>query len=182
MTARRSRNLGDLLVHSEYTRTISYNWLTSSKPPFGMHACGHCKICKYVHQTNQFTNPRGGKDFKIKQFINCSTTRVIYMLTCPCNKNYIGKTKRALRIRIGEHIAGIKKDDERPISLHFAKFHNRDPKGLTVKGIYRLNLPTRRGDYDTILLQKEKMWTYYMDSMTPKGLNTECSLQSFLEK
>lgn len=105
------------------------------------------------------------------------------MLTYPCNKKYIGKTKRSLRIRIGEHIAGIKKkDDERPIPQHFAKFHNRDPKGLTVKGIYRLNLPARRGDFNTILLQKEKMWTYYLDSMVPEGLNTECSLQPFLEK
>lgn len=33
-------------------------------------------------------------------------------------------------------------------------------KGSVVKGIYVLNLPLRRGDFDTILLQKEKMWIY----------------------
>lgn len=105
------------------------------------------------------------------------------MLTCPCNKIYIGKTKLQLLVRIGEHISSIKKkDDARLNPLHFAKFHNGDPKGLTVKGIYVLNLPPRRGDFDTILLQKEKMWTYYLDSLVPKELNTECSLQPFLEK
>lgn len=109
------------------------------------------------------------------------------MLTCPCNKNYIGKTKRQLRVRIGEHISGIRnkkknKEDDRPIPVHFAKFHDSNPRGLTVKGIYVLNLPPRRGDFKTILLQKEKMWTYYLDSLAPKGLNTECSLQPFLEK
>lgn len=29
-------------------------------------------------------------------------------------------------------------------------------RGLKVKGIYSLNLPTRRGDFDRILIQKEK--------------------------
>lgn len=183
MTAKRSNNLGDLLVHSEYTWTINKKWLTSSRMSPGMYKCGHCNICRYVHQTNVFPNPCGGNDYKIKQFINCSTTRVIYMLTCPCNKTYVGKTKWALRVRIVEHIARIKKkEDERPIPQHFAKYHNRDPKGLMVKGIYRLNLPARRGDFDTILLQKEKMWTYYLASMVPKGLNIEFSLQPFLEK
>lgn len=183
LTAKRSNNLGDLLVHSEYTRTTQKNWLSDFKISPGMYKCGHCNICKYVHQTNVFPNPRGGADFKIKQFINCSTTRVVYTLVCPCNKTYVGKTKRPLRVRIREHITGIKKlNDERPISQHFAQFHNRDPRGLMVKGIYRLNLPTRRGDFDTILLQKEKMWTYYLEAMAPNGLNIECSLQPFLEK
>lgn len=183
LTARRACNLGDVLVHSEYIRTTSESWLIRSKPPPGMHACEHCSICRYVHQTDVFANPCGGKNYNIKQFINCSTTQVIYMLTCPCNQIYIGKTKRQLRIRIGEHIGSIKKkDDDRPIPLHFARLYNGDPKGLMVQGIYVLNLPPRRGGFDTILLQKEKMWTYYLDSMVPKGLNTECSLQPFLEK
>lgn len=68
------------------------------------------------------------------------------------------------------------------IPIHFAKFHIGDPKGLLVKGIYVLNLPSRRGDFDTILLQKEKMWTYHLDSLVPKGLNTEFSLQPFFQK
>lgn len=106
-----------------------------------MHACGHCNICKYVHKTDVFTNTDGTKKCKIKQFINCSTTSVIYMLCCLCNKMYIGKTKRQLRIRIGEHIASIKKqDDERPLALHFTQFHQGNPNGVTVKGVYVLNL------------------------------------------
>lgn len=183
LTARRARNLGDVLVHSDHKRTLNENWLSRFKPPQGMHACGHCNICKYIHQIDVFANPCGGKAYKIKHFINCSTTRVIYMLTYPCNKIYIGKTKRQLCIRIRKHIGSIKKkDDDRPIPIHFTKFHNGDPKGLLVKGIYVLNLPPRRGDFDTILLQKEKMWTYYLDSLVPKGLNTKFSLQPFLQK
>lgn len=93
----------------------------------------------------------------------------------------MGKTKRQPKVRIGEHVQSIiNKDDERPIPLHFLKFHGGDPSGLTFKGIYRLNLPLRRGDFDRILCQKEKMWIYTLDSMCPKGLNNECNLSVFL--
>lgn len=103
------------------------------------------------------------------------------MLCCPRNKIYIDKTKRQLCIRIGEHIASINKDDDCPLVLHFTQFHLGNQKGLTVKGIYVLNQPLRRGDFDTILLQKEKMWIYNLGSLIQQGLNNECNLQPFLE-
>lgn len=44
---------------------------------------------------------------------------------------YVGKTKRQLKKRISEHIQSInKKDDERPLALHFLNFHGGDPNGL----------------------------------------------------
>lgn len=104
------------------------------------------------------------------------------MLTCPCGKIYVGKTKRQLKIRIGGHIQSIiKKEDERPLSLYFVNFHGGDPRGLLVKGIYRLNLPSRRGDFDRILYQKEKIWIFNLNSLQPLGLSTECNLSVFLE-
>lgn len=92
---------------------------------------------------------------------------------------YVGKTKRQLRIRIGEHITSIKKkDDERPLAMNFNQCHQGDPKRLMVRSISVLNLPTRRGDFDTILLQKD---LYTLGSLVPHGLNNECNLQTFLE-
>lgn len=108
---------------------------------------------------------------------------VIYMLTYPCGLIYVGKTKRQLKVRVGEHVQRIiKKDDECPLSLHFLKVHGGEPKGLKCKGIYRLNLPPTRGDFDRILYQKEKMWIFNLNSMQPFGLNNECNLSVFLEQ
>lgn len=67
-----------------------------------------------------------------------------------------------------------------PLALHFADFHGGITAGIKVKGIYTLNLPPRRGDFDTILLQKEKMWIFRLKTLVPLGLNTECSFQPFL--
>lgn len=70
-------------------------------------------------------------------------TRVIYSITCPCNKFYIGKPKRHLRVRKGEHIREMKeKEPEQPLAQHFQKVRG-GCEGIKVKGIYTLNLPPR---------------------------------------
>lgn len=122
--------------------------------------------------------------YEIRDLINCSTSRVIYMITCPCPKIYVGKTKRKLKVPIGEHLREINekgKIPEKPLAKHFALCHGGSSLGMKVKGIYALKLPTRRGDFDRILLQKEKWWVYQLKSLVPVGLNTELNLQAFLE-
>lgn len=95
----------------------------------------------------------------------------------------MGKTKRQFKTRVGEHVQSIlNKDDDRPLSLHFFEKHGGDPTGLKCKGIYKLNLPPRRGDFDKVLYQKEKMWIFTLNCMQPRGLNNECNLSFFLER
>lgn len=140
-----------------------------------MHAFGHCHICKYVHKTDEFASFDRTKKYKIKQSINCLTTRVILYIcfVAPAIKSLWEKQKDNSISELASTSYSIKKkDDERPLAVHFTPFHQGDPKGLTVKGIYGLNLPMRRGNYDTILLQKS--------SLIPQGLNNECNLQPFL--
>lgn len=85
-------------------------------------------------------------------------------------------------VRIDKLIRNIKKkDDESPLPIHFAEHHDGKPHGLVVKGIFVLNLPLRRGDFNTILLKKEKNWIFKLGTLAPYGLNTECNLQIFLE-
>lgn len=109
MVAHRAPNLNNILVHSEYKRDSSSNWLTDMPKTTDMYSCGHCQICTFVDRTQVFNDADKQKNFKIKRFINCSTTKLIYMIECPCKKVYIGKTKHQLRICIGEHLRDIKK-------------------------------------------------------------------------
>lgn len=46
-------------------------------------------------------------------------------------------------------------------------------------GFFALNLTDRRGDYDTVLLRKEKSWIFKLGTLQPKGLNNELSLKVF---
>lgn len=71
----------------------------------------------------------------------------------------MGKTKRQLHIRIGEHLGYIKhKEPKSPLAQHFLLHHQSKVDGLHVKGIYALKLNKRHGDFDKVLLKK--FWIY----------------------
>lgn len=54
MTARRSPNLGDILIKSEFIHSQNENWLTGHPRTKGMFSCGKCHICPYVDRTDTF--------------------------------------------------------------------------------------------------------------------------------
>lgn len=113
MVARRAKNLGNMLIQSECTRQTNTSWLTEYPHSLGMFPCSKWQICPFVDRTRTFREAKDIKEYEIRDLINCSTERVIYMLTCPCPKIYIGKTKRQLKIRIGEHLREIKREKDR---------------------------------------------------------------------
>lgn len=95
---------------------------------------------------------------------------------------YIGKTKRQLCIRIGEHLRDIKKKEpDSPLAQHFLQFHQASTDRLKVKGIYALKLSNRRGDFDRILLKKDKFRIYKLNTLIPIDLNKELNLHVFLD-
>lgn len=57
---------------------------------------------------NTFYDDIGEKRYQIRDLINCKFSKVIYMLSYPCNKLYIGKTKKTLKIQRGEQMNKIK--------------------------------------------------------------------------
>lgn len=143
--------------------------------------CFLCQIFPFVDRTASFMDSENKKQYKIKDLINCSSIKVIYMLTCPCNKFYIGKTKRQLCVRIGENMREMKdKESEKPLAKHFQKVHRGSYEGLKIKGICALKLPPRRRDFDEVLL-KEKWWIFKLGALIPQGLNTKLNCQVFLE-
>lgn len=93
----------------------------------------------------------------------------------------MGKTKRQLCVRLGEHVKSINLNEDNPTGQHFAKCHNGHPEVLRVIGFFALNLWTWRGDVDMVLLRKEKAWIFRMGCIISKGLNNNLSLKVFLE-
>lgn len=181
MVAKRAQNLNDMLVQSEFVRPSNRSWLTDMPRVNGMFPCGHCGTCKYVDRSKTFRNSDGSQQFEIRSFINCATTRILYVLECPCHKLYVGKTKRQLRVRFGEHLKSIRLKEETSVAQHFLDFHQGKTTGLRVKGFYALSLTDRRGDFDRVLLRKEKKWIFRLGTLQPNGLNHELSLSVFLE-
>ncbi|OCT72347.1 hypothetical protein XELAEV_18035323mg [Xenopus laevis] len=73
----------------------------------GTFPCGTCNICPFVINTKIIVD-RYGKVYHLRHWSNCNTAGVICMITCPCKLRYIGKTKRALKKLISEHLSCIK--------------------------------------------------------------------------
>lgn len=104
------------------------------------YACRRCKACREVNRPirglDSFRSVSNNKSFDIRQFITCNTTHVVYAIECSRGLLYIGRTKRALKVRIAEHIQNIKigfKDHN--VSLHVKLKHNQDPSGLKFWGV-----------------------------------------------
>ncbi|OCT99148.1 hypothetical protein XELAEV_18004940mg [Xenopus laevis] len=78
----------------------------------GFFACRTCKGCKTSkvneRKVTNFKSNVTNVEFAIKD-ITCNSNNVIYLLQCPCSLQYIGRTNRNLKTRIGEHMNNIKK-------------------------------------------------------------------------
>ncbi len=94
---------------------------------------------------------------------------------CSCPLLHVGKTKRALRTRIVEH---MRQDHTSPVFRHFesAKHSFSDFKFL---GIERVLLQRRGCNLDRNLLQRETFWMFELKSLTPTGLNEEMDFACF---
>ena len=177
---KRGRNLRDQLVHSYLPPDPIVSQTVFAPIPDGNRRCGNCTQCNYTYKCSSFKHPHTGKEIKIKGIISCSTKFVIYLITCPCGKSYVGKTSRSLKARIAEHRSTIRcKNLNYPVAAHFVEF-NHPISSLRYIGIEKVSLPPRGGDLENLLSKREHYWIYHLKTLTPHGLNVEYDLRCFL--
>lgn len=103
------------------------------------------------------------------------------MLQCGCGLQYIGRTSRALHVRVGEHINNIKKGlVTHNVSRHFRNHHNRNPRGLQFWGLEKVTKHWRGGHFIRQLSRRESFWIYETKVLTPLGLNVDFDLNCFI--
>ena len=110
---KRTRNLRDWLVHSDHSAyhkhcSARQSTIVQLPRPSGFHPCGHCVYCKLTRKTTSFVSPDSGAMIHINDFMNCQTAGVIYVISCPCNLFYVGKTSRPLKFRVAEHLYNLR--------------------------------------------------------------------------
>lgn len=174
---KRSSNLCDFLVKSDLPKRPTH---FLSQIPSGNFPCHNCVHCYSMIKGNKFTHPKTNVDIKVRGTITCNTKYVVYLLKCPCNLYYVGKTKRELKTRICEHKCSIRNhDDKSSVARHFNS-HNHSLSDLHYMGIELVNMPRRGGNRDRILLQREAYWIHSLDTLIPNGMNEEISFACFL--
>lgn len=74
-----------------------------------------------------------GKTFTLSSFYNCSTTYVVYCISCPCGLVYVGRTIRALCAKFGEHRRAVHAGNPKySVVRCFAAHHQKEIADLHV--------------------------------------------------
>ncbi|OCT56125.1 hypothetical protein XELAEV_18001963mg [Xenopus laevis] len=122
------------------------------------------------------------RTFNINFYANCGTCNIVYLITCNCGLQYVGKTIRPLRKRVSEHLGSVTRGDcSSAVSKHLIEIH--DSKiCITVQVIDRVVADIRKGDIDNSLLRKEAYWIHRLNTVTPHGLNREWELTCFIDR
>lgn len=145
---------------------------------FPWKRCFACSRTKHPKaKIFSFNSTSTGTTFKINDFICCNTEGAVYALECSHSLQYIGHTKRALRVHIKEHVQNILKSfDKHSVSKHFSLVHNKDPSHLKLWGIEPYMRHWHGSHKVRTLSQLESKWIFLMETLTLQGLNTEFDL------
>lgn len=177
---KRGKNLRDMLVHSDLPPLPAPRKSILAHIPDGNRKCGSCAQCNYTYKCNTYKHPHTGKSIPIKGIITCNTKSVIYLITCPCGKSYVGKTSRELKVRIAEHRSTIRcKNLNYPVAAHFVEA-GHSVSALKYIGIEKVSLPRRGGNLERLLSQRENYYIHFLRTLAPFGLNVEFELKCFL--
>ncbi|KAL2083743.1 hypothetical protein ACEWY4_021516 [Coilia grayii] len=152
---KRGKNIRDIVVTSMYQQPTQNSWLAQQQQILGNYRCGRCIHCANTSNTKTFAHPQSGQIYRIKDFINCSSTHVIYVLTCPCGLMYVGQTKRNLKLRIAEHKAAIRNSNfDYAIARHYRDQGHGSAASLRFVGIEKVPPNPRGGQQDQTTSQK----------------------------
>lgn len=182
---RRGQNLSDMLVVKDLKDDASLKQKTWLGGPLkmGCFKCSGCLTCSGMLQGTQFTHPRTGHRFNIKHRLTCTSDHVVYMAWCPCGLYYIGKASTTYRERMNNHRSAIRlalssgKADQ-PIPRHWLQQKHTVPQFRHMI-IDHVPAPRRGGDRGLKLLQKESMWIFKLDTVSPRGLNETLPMTPF---
>ena len=164
-----SPQLGDLIVRAKVPPLTDVN---SSPIQHGNFRCGtnRCVVCKdHMKEGDAFTSHSNSTSHQIRGNITCSTSNVIYLISCRvCGIQYVGETTTTLnRCFYGHRSTVNTKKLDTPVGQHF-NLPNHSITDMILQGIESLG--TRP---DTVRPSREKMWMKRLRTIQPHGLNIQ---------
>ena len=135
---RRTSNLGNLVIHTKPRDAPALD-----TPGFYACSSARCQLhARFAILGPKVKSSRTGVSFPIKGHITCSSSGVIYVLTCRrCGSQYTGKTTTPLRTRFNNERSAIRNHDRvnprdrRPYGCHFNLSDHDGENDLQVQGV-----------------------------------------------
>lgn len=148
----------------------------------GCFKCSHrrCICCNHLEVSNHFISIVTNKQYSVKQYINCNTTYVVYLITCSaCSTQYVGSTTCSLKTRVRRHLSDVNSlnfNQISSVSSHCIQFHDRKTDTLKIQGIDQINISERGGDHVRKLRSHETFWIFSLQTCRPLGMNKRLDL------
>ena len=158
---KRGPSIRDKLVRSQLSPTITLKTRGSSP-------CNRpCATCPLMSTTEYITSTSNQTKHKIRMCYNCTSTNVIYVITCnKCNLHYVGQTSTTLNNRMRNHISDIKTHKlEKPVGAHFCN------NACNVTNVNVTVIDSCQSRNVNTLLRLEEAWIRLLVTMQPAGLN-----------
>ena len=135
-----------------------------------------CEVCTNVTETDTFSSTVTGETFQINHELNCDDKCLIYLLKCKvCNKEYVGETTDAFRLRWKNYKDNDKKfqRNESCMQQHLCEhFYSEGHSGFL--GNVFISLIDKTDGF-----QPKKRENYYMrtlKTLAPLGPNVESAV------
>lgn len=161
LTFRHSKNLCDKLMHSHYVPPqTTGNWLVRQIK--GCNKCRGCIVCKFIDTGSTFSSSTTKQIYKINYFINCRSTRTIYLATYSYGHS----------MWVKPHVTSGDARNQRNISLlrHLWQKYDGSISNIRLKGINHFQVTKRRGNIEKVILQRESYWIFTLKTVVPYGL------------
>ena len=138
-----------------------------------LNHCVHrnCPLRKIFLKGDYFTGTTTQRRYHKNHVGNCTTQNLVYMLTCTiCQSQYVGQTKRQLKVRISEHLADIRYKRDTPVAHHFNKaHHNHSVLRCEILEVIKGDPESNKSKSDRDL--KEQFWIHQLQTKHPNGIN-----------
>ncbi|PIK36940.1 hypothetical protein BSL78_26226 [Apostichopus japonicus] len=149
--------------------------LTSNPTPIqhGTFKCdrtSRCIVCSHhIVESNSITSHSMQLTHKTKGHITCTTTNVIYLISCRvCGIQYVGETKTTLKKRFYGHRSTVNTmKTETPVGEHF-NLPNHTINDMSLQGIESLGSRP-----DLVRISRERLWMQRLRTIQPYGLNIQ---------
>ena len=158
---KRPTNIHDILVHTKMGKqTASFNVTKCNRK-----RCSHCST---INESDCFTSTNTASVHKVNYDLSCTSTSVIYLITCKkCKAQYVGQTRQKCANRMNNHKYDIAHfpDTFTNVSEHF------NSAGHSIQDFSFMPIDRVTNDWKRLL--KETTWMHVLDTVSPNGMNSK---------
>ena len=119
-----------------------------------------CDKCVKIDKSGEITSKTTERKYVAKQNVTCESSNLIYCLECKrCKMQYVGKTERPLKERLGEHLGTIKANKgDTDVPWHFNQADHQKRSDVKIYVIEFINRHPKTDEGKRLLALAEYHW------------------------